>query len=273
MGNGDEREVHIGAVGADNQADGVGQLGGQLPSGDATPSSSPAPSDASKRGPGRPRGAASSSKRASSSKPASKPASSAAGSENGTLGENLRLRVDAAPKAKNAAPKTAPAGGQLDAGDALQASALVVMLANTGACMVIGAEGAMNSTEIELIQPAVQRIMTRMSPAAAAKFGAWSDPILLATGLAIWGSRVFGVVQARNAHERAVAAQQAADAAASVQVQHTVNPEPVRGAEGPAAPGTNGHAPLPDYAAAGAAPLPPDLAGHIGGIGGFDGSN
>jgi hypothetical protein len=45
--------------------------------------------------------------------------------------------------------------------------------------------------ERRLIEPSLGRILARMTPDSAKVFGAIADPVLLATGLLIWGVRVF----------------------------------------------------------------------------------
>lgn len=56
----------------------------------------------------------------------------------------------------------------------------------------LGDRAKFNARERGLIEPSLTRIVARMTPDAAAKFSQLADPLMLATGLLLWGVRVFG---------------------------------------------------------------------------------
>lgn len=78
-------------------------------------------------------------------------------------------------KAKNAAKDT---------------SAVLVSLLDGLASMAFGPQAAMNDFERQFIQEPLERILMRMDVASAEIVNRWSDPIMLAMGLIIWGSRI-----------------------------------------------------------------------------------
>lgn len=60
-----------------------------------------------------------------------------------------------------------------------------------------GPEGRFTPKERAIIEPPLGRIISRMSPGDAAKFASFADPIFLASGLLIYGMRVWTVQQQR----------------------------------------------------------------------------
>lgn len=60
-----------------------------------------------------------------------------------------------------------------------------------------GPEGRFTPKERAIIEPPLGRIIARMSPGDAAKFASFADPIFLASGLLIYGMRIWTVQQSR----------------------------------------------------------------------------
>jgi len=58
-----------------------------------------------------------------------------------------------------------------------------------------GEDARFTANERKLIQPPFGRILQRMSPDDAGKFTALADPVLLGTGLLIWGMRIWTMQQ------------------------------------------------------------------------------
>lgn len=78
-------------------------------------------------------------------------------------------------------------------GKGLDAAATKLLLTMVQAMTVaqLGPDAAFTSQERGLIEPPLTRILARMSPSSAKMFSAVADPILLCTGLLMWGTRVF----------------------------------------------------------------------------------
>lgn len=72
------------------------------------------------------------------------------------------------------------------------ATKIVLILVETVAARELGEHARFTPDERKLIEPSMARILDRMTPDVAAKVSALADPLMLGTGLLIWGVRVYG---------------------------------------------------------------------------------
>lgn len=101
----------------------------------------------------------------------------------------------------------------------LNVAGILVTLVEGMVVPAIGEKAKFRPDERKLIEPSLGRIMARMSPSAAGHFTALADPILLGTGLLLWGFRVFSVPTKgteRNEQWQRVNPQQTVEAAEAV---------------------------------------------------------
>lgn len=253
MGNGDDRDVQSGHGEP-------GSVGGQTDdtsastsaSTDASASTSASTDASAKRGRGRP------AKHATA-----KSGSAKAGAGAGAV--PVGLRVDAAKKAP--APKPKPdqaAAAPLSLADAKSAVSGLVDLVNMLTVARLGPDAVMSPIERGMIEAPAARIMQRMTPAAAQRVSALSDPLLLGVGLLMWGTRLRGIghqaaQDGSDAARAAMGPTPANTAATSAPGVTTVTPEPAIPRDSETYYGRNGTAPAPAVVAA---HLGSDLAGE-----------
>lgn len=96
-----------------------------------------------------------------------------------------RLR---APRPPEPAAKPEKGGVALDANGAT----MLLMMIDAITANNLGPDAKFSAEERKLIEPSLKRMLSRMTPASAKVFGSIADPVLLCTGLAMWGARVFG---------------------------------------------------------------------------------
>lgn len=68
--------------------------------------------------------------------------------------------------------------------------------------MALGAECQLTPDEHAMIDEPLARIMARLSPEVTEAVDKWTDPVLLATGLIMWGARIVMVIQRREAESK-----------------------------------------------------------------------
>ena len=111
----------------------------------------------------------------------------------GRVARAAHRREPSAPRPPTGEAPKSP-GPKLDA----QASRLVMQLVESLAVQNLGEDVRLTTAERNLIEPPLGRIMARMSPQGAAAFAAFADPVLLLTGLFMWGGRLMAAREARK---------------------------------------------------------------------------
>lgn len=98
--------------------------------------------------------------------------------------------------------------------DAALAASVLIGVLDSAAQAMVSADAALTLNERNLIEEPLARIMDRLSPEVTEKIQTFSDPILLAFGLGLWGMRLYKInqIKTESATAQDVSAKAAFDA-------------------------------------------------------------
>jgi hypothetical protein len=101
------------------------------------------------------------------------------------------------PKRKKGRPPIPAISARQRKSQAQQTADVLLTITDGMTATLIGPECVMLSNEREMIEPPLSRILERLDPLASALIEKYTDPIMLAMGLAMWGLRIWQVQSAR----------------------------------------------------------------------------